>query len=170
MQTLSHRNLVRELYDSRILHKMLGVDTGLRRAPQVVNGTGDSLNKDTKSSREAVRRAWASKADADELDDQRGGPQAEEGEEAEEGRYDIPPPKKRRKTGRSDKDDHTVIYVSGSEDEREDEAYRGVIPEVESQRDSERKGDKRDATSKMSYWLSKGIGTGPIGDEDEYSN
>jgi len=166
-ETLSHRKLVQELYDSRILHKMLGVDTEVRRAPQVVNGVSNGVNDDRKYSREAqnaVHSAWTSE-DRQLSDDDEGGRRAEDGEEVEEGRYDIPPPKKRRKTGRSDKHEHTVVYVSGSEDEREDEAYRAVTIEVEREQDGERKSERRDTASKRSYWLSKGIGLG--GDEDE---
>lgn len=171
-QTLSHRKLVQELYDSRILHKMLGVDTALKRAPQVVNGAGTNKgvhgSKSSGEAQNAVHSAWASEADTDkQLSDDDGARQVAEDTEAEEGRYDIPPPKKRRKTGRSDKDEHTVLYVSGSEDEKEDEAYSGQKREVDRERGDRKDDSRRDTESadrRRSYWLSKGIGLG--GDED----
>lgn len=169
-ETVNHRKLVQELYDKQVLHRVVGI----KPLPTVVTANGytdsrhhtqnTSSSSKSNASRGAVNSAWDGR-DADHDSDHEDGyrdrhhiPADDEG-----GRYAIgrQPPKKRRKTGRSE-DSHAVYFVDDEEDtdgaRREDfEAGEYMSDESEVEERPSRSGVPKN-DNKRSYWLSKATG------------
>ncbi|KAI0080501.1 hypothetical protein K474DRAFT_1615191 [Panus rudis PR-1116 ss-1] len=178
-ETINHRKVVQEIYDSRVLHRLLGVEP---RVPVTLdvkepNGRDRASGSSGKAAAESVEIAWRTSSGED-LSDREDVPRREE-EDKDESRYGIAnvrvpkgqPPLKRRRMGRPS-DAHTVYTSDASdEDEREDGELaaqlhigpgdydaHGVSDEEEEYDVDEPKGDPVKREKTRSYWLSKGIG------------
>ncbi|KAF9478502.1 hypothetical protein BDN70DRAFT_906733 [Pholiota conissans] len=164
-ETINHRRLVQELYDKQVLHRV----TGVKPLPTVVTANGGQKAAPSSSSARAsheVKSAWNDR-DVDRDSDYEDGYRSRHHQLADDegGRYDIgrQPPKKRRKTGRSE-DAHAVYFEDDEEDtdgaRREDAEY--MSDESEDEERSIRDGVPRDGVprndNKRSYWLSKRSG------------
>lgn len=167
---------MQEIYDKKTLHTLLG----RKPQPSVVNGAGSKNDPkgngnlpSSSSGAKSVQSAWKEADPGSDHDDghhSRRRSRHTNGEDEEEGRYDISrqqPPLKRRKIGKV-QDAHTVFTTDDEEDELigddtagEEEHYTsdGALEKLAS-RDPE-KVDKR-----RSYWLSKGIGLGSRAGDD----
>ncbi|KAJ6622921.1 hypothetical protein B0H10DRAFT_2162680 [Mycena sp. CBHHK59/15] len=193
-ETLNNRALVKEVYDKQTLHRLVGVapnahlSNGMKpngkasrsRTPVVVDGAADAkVNGKPRSSAQAsVQSAWA-EADMGLSDD--AGPQRRSDEQ--EGRYAIglPPPKKRRKTGKYSADTHVVTFTADSDASESDSNAGEGEPKSKKEKEKEDasplqiKGMGRRTSSNSSlssntrrdYWLSKGVGMGESGSGDE---
>lgn len=162
---------MQEVYDSQVLHRMLGVEP---RVPVTLDvkqkGSKPPKKSTSRAYEESVKLAWNDKeAGRDSGEEEK----VEDVEEEEESRYGIAdqPPRKRKRTGKGT-DLHTV-YVSDDEDEEGELSlnvkFNDGVSEEEREYDVGGSGDdepksnssKREKT--RSYWLSKGIG---IADEE----
>ncbi|THH31115.1 hypothetical protein EUX98_g3085 [Antrodiella citrinella] len=175
-ETVNHRKLTQEVYDSRVLHRILGIED---IAPVPLEIKHEKSSKQPINSRtqaraaESVQSAW-SKADvaAEEQEDRH------KSDDVEESRYRAAdsrsgqPPKKRRRTGK-DEDLHTVYTTDEEEDVADDNLHLHFAgaPDGASEKEDEytvlsESSLDRDVSSrkelKRSYWLSKGVGLGDI--------
>ena len=149
--------MVQEVYDSQVLHRMLGVTPTASLTGKVV----DNVNVTSRTAEaKSVETAWG---EADMFFDTHNG---SEEEEEIESRYDIEsrrPPAKRRRTG-TQADVHTVYTTDEDEDTFSISHQRGDedgISEEEGEydlsvSDAERPG-RAEAASRRSYWLSKAM-------------
>ncbi|KAK1222953.1 hypothetical protein PQX77_014189 [Marasmius sp. AFHP31] len=193
-EVINQRRVVQEVYDQRVLHKMLGVDPRPVVVTMTMDGdgggqvqgtTGGSRNRKRNGSSEGRRtvakEVWSVSSGEDSDDgndvvylgskrkDQEDG-ELQEDEEEDGGRYDIgaakPPPAKRQKTGK----EVPVYFVDdgdsdGGSEEDEDEDDSVVLDE-EAEYDLEEREKPADKDKRRSYWLSKGIGIGGGAVED----
>lgn len=130
-KTVNHRKVVQEVYDSRVLHHMLGVQPAVPVVidpdePKDEKKSRSKSNKpmsDTRSheAKESVKSAWKETEAEQSFDHSI----TQHEDEEEESRYGIAnvrdtqqgqPPSKRRRTGKS-RDAHTVFTSDASEDE-----------------------------------------------------
>ncbi|KAH8106935.1 hypothetical protein BXZ70DRAFT_915720 [Cristinia sonorae] len=186
-ETVNHRRLTQEVYDSKVLHRMLGIDDPV---PVTVDVRRDENRRDKHVSgrlqaraAESVKSAWDKADMAMDSDEEHAKVQDEE----EESRYRVAdsrsnqPPKKRRRTGK-EKDVHTVYTTDDDEegeigDERDLRIHVGGAGDGVSDEEDEyvalSGSERADASGKMgkdekrSYWLSKGVG---VGNDDEYAS
>jgi len=177
-ETINHRKVVQEVHDSRILHRMVGVEPTV---PVVVHRKEAKWKSDDQvRAAESVKTAWNS--DAEESDDEEGHvPAPSAAVEEEDSRYDVrpgQPPLKRRRMGK-EKDVHTVYTTDedGDDDDNpgaerdvhvhihdEDQDEEGSVTEEEGEYDLDGPGEgsgdvKTKKEQTRSYWLSKGIPT-----------
>ncbi|TCD67285.1 hypothetical protein EIP91_000307 [Steccherinum ochraceum] len=186
-ETVNHRRLTQEVYDSRVLHRMLGIEAdSVTFAIDVKHDSGSSRKPPSSKSQaraaESVKTAWSEAELVMDSDDE-----VTKVEEEEESRYraadsrSSQPPKKRRRMGK-EADMHTVyttdddedgdandkdlrLHVGGADDGVTDEEAEYVVV---SDSESGDQANKRKKDEKRSYWLSKGVGLG--GDTDETSS
>jgi len=172
-ETINHRKLVQELYDTRVLHNLYGV----KPSPAIVNthtngsnvnasGSETSRSQATKSVGSTWHRAEVG-VESDE--DYQNYHRHRQGEgEDEEGRYEIDRqqlPKKRRKVGRIE-DSHTVFTTD------DDELIVTRIDSEDSLDEEEAHYAGNDASEsgmaerRRSYWLSKAINVGGTIEDD----
>lgn len=151
---INNRRLLEEVYEKRVLHKLLRV------APQpsvIIADVPTDHNAKGKSRPDSVQEDWGGEMEL-ESDDEVGHEAAEEGNSDESGRYDIQERRRTRsgRTNGTDQLDLLATYTTDeddlSEDEREDQAYDSVGSD-----DDVRKGRKE---RRRSYWLSKCVGPG----------
>ncbi|KAL0946483.1 hypothetical protein HGRIS_012700 [Hohenbuehelia grisea] len=180
-ETVNHRRLIEELYQSRTLHRVLGVqpkvavvemtsaDGRLKAEPPRAASKPDSRHA------RSVQAAWeeADKAgygdDEDEDIHRRSRKSATRGsddDEEDEGRYRIgrDPPRKRRRTG-GEHDQHTVYFVDDDDGSSMNEALAyasdsssddaALPPQAMPSRNG-----KPNSGAKRSYWLSKAMEVG----------
>jgi non-canonical poly(A) RNA polymerase PAPD5/7 len=182
-QTINHRRVVQEVYDKRVLHKMLGVEAVAISAvdPPVDPDTAGSASKAYPETA-GVAAVWEAADDSESAASEEAPPpppsrkrkparqqpakDADE-ESAEESRYTIVkdgagPPAKRRRTGQS-ADAHTVFTTD--EEEREYAVDDGDDSDEEEGEVAEKgRPNGRSSAERRSYWLSKGVG--PPDDSD----
>ncbi|KAL0057784.1 hypothetical protein AAF712_015568 [Marasmius tenuissimus] len=194
-EVINQRRVVQEVYDQRVLHKMLGVDP----RPVVVTMTmGGDDDEETTSGRSGRNRNGSSEArtvaktvwsvssgsDTESGDDgdvvylgskRKDKEDGEVDEDEDEGRYGIgaakPPPAKRQKTGPGPGKEVPVYFVDGdSEGASEEEDEDSVVLDEEAEYDLEERekpaSQSNDRDKRRSYWLSKGIGAGAVEDID----
>ena len=146
------------------MHDILGVKTKHSEVNGIQNSqTRESGPTTSYSDPKVVKPVWNGRDDLSDEDDYY---RRHDMQEEERGRYDIgrQPPKKRRKTGRTE-DAHTV-YLIDDEDESRSERYENEDGEYYSDegspddRRTSRSGPSPKTDNRRSYWLSKGIGTG----------
>ena len=165
---------MQELHDSKVLHKMLGVDPATEvhfkpAAPPA--GTSAASTSSARAAKQSVQLAWEH---ADAENDATHRRDAEP--EVEESRYGIDrrqPPAKRRRIG-SEIDAHTVYTTDDDDSESEDEdrpqdrrSGDVLVHTVESDSDTGKEEAEYDVASPppksekaertRSYWLSKGV-------------
>lgn len=167
------------MYDSGVLHRILGIDPNIPVTVDMKHSSGSSKKPSSSVSyaqaAQSVKSAWEEAEMVMDSDDEE-----IKNNEEEESRYRAAdarsgqPPTKRRKTGK-DKDIHTVYTTDDEEDEdpvggnkgdktAEEEAEYAVL----SASDDDDKPGKPKKSDVRSFWLSKGIGSG--GELDEYSD
>ncbi|KAK1233190.1 hypothetical protein PQX77_003666 [Marasmius sp. AFHP31] len=192
-EVINQRRVVQEVYDQRVLHKMLGVDPRPVVVTMTMDGDGDhqaqgttggrnrKRNGSSEGRRTVAKEVWSvsSGEDSDDGDDvvylgskrkdQEDGELQEDGEEDEDGgRYDIgaakPPPAKRQKTGK----EVSVYFVDDGDSDggSEEEEEDSVVLDEEAEYDLEELEKPADKDKRRSYWLSKGIGIGGGAVED----
>ena len=185
VQTINHRRLVREVYEDRTLHRMLGVEPRKIAVPPDITDSRRSINFQAESSRNGHTKSKNSArvvqeifeevdmemdSDIEEIEK----PERRDHSEEEGGRYGIgvrgQPPSKRRRVGTA-QDTHTV-FTTDDEEEEEGMIVSTITDEGESLDEYEASGpeDARDSKTaqqdrRRSYWLSKGIGTGAVNDD-----
>ena len=148
-QTINNRRLLQEVYEKRLLHKLLRVP------PQASVVTADVPNDDDAKGKSSAREEWDGEMEL-ASDEDVGREDVEEGNSDESGRYDIQERRlagsgRSNGTGRFDpQTTYTTDEEDLSEDELEDQAYdsAGSDDDVRRSRMNRRR----------SYWLSKGIG------------
>ena len=166
---------MQEVYDNRVLHRMLGVEP---QVPVVVSEGSSRKRGSGGRSHEAeasVKSAWEEADSAPEPSNRHNAEDVEE----EESRYGIDarqPPRKRRRTD-TKKDDH--VYISDDEDDEDDDTREvplvvhtlgdsddekgsdGALTAEEAEYDidepEDATPDKSEKAKRRSYWLSKGI-------------
>ncbi|KZT70088.1 hypothetical protein DAEQUDRAFT_810830 [Daedalea quercina L-15889] len=154
-ETINHRRLVQEVFDRRVLHRMLGItprkEIVLDSPPAPLNGKSSAAQK------ASVQTAWEEADMALAFDKN-----AAEDEE-DESRYQIDgrqePPRKRRRLGR-ESDMHTVFTTDDEDAEDVQDYSLHVVDEPEdsvSATKDMRPVSRGDASSKRDYWLSKGL-------------
>ncbi|CAL1705450.1 unnamed protein product [Somion occarium] len=129
-ETINHRKLVQEVYDSQVLHRMLGVEPTIPVTEEVKRPNGNNKSSSSRckpmsqtrsrEAQESVKSAW-NESDVDHSFDHSA---AHASDEEEESRYGIAnvrephsqPPIKRRRTGKPE-DEHTVFTSDASEEE-----------------------------------------------------
>ena len=174
-QTINQRRLVQEVYDKRVLHRMLGMEPGIVVSSRLSEKRFSG--KDTREAADSVKAAW------EEADNSFDANYRHVAEPEEEGRYGIDsrlPPRKRR---RLDNKMDAHVYISDDDDDDDDDPEvddaallvhtagdsdngSAVVPDGSEEEDAYDLGDvDEDADSKhervrrtRSYWLSKGIG------------
>ncbi|KAF7440289.1 hypothetical protein PC9H_000633 [Pleurotus ostreatus] len=182
-ETINHRRLVEEEYNSRALHDLLGVKPRPVVVDAVVEEPKPSKTKPstakpasgrrTKES-QSVASAWGD--DDDEIvilgaSSGQSPSKAEaivDDEESDGGRYGIgQPPHKRRKTG-MDRDNHTVYVVDDEEEDSLAEEEAHYISDSSSAQEvvSKKPVSKGDKDRNRSFWLSKAVETN-LGDYSE---
>lgn len=171
--------MIQEVYDDRILHRLLGVEpkknlvihqpeasrhrgSRIKRSAQEVEEIYEKADMDMDSDIEEIRSLQSPNGHRHQSDD-------------EEGRYDIgardQPPNKRRKMGQA-RDMHTVFITDDEEEEEGELIVNNITDEGESLEEYESDGageEERDSKTaqqdkRRSYWLSKGIGIGSVDD------
>ncbi|KAJ7598849.1 hypothetical protein C8J56DRAFT_1157921 [Mycena floridula] len=172
-ETIEHRKLMRQIYDNRTLHTILGV----KPAPIVVEGPANDQDtkpndivevpestavKDTNSNVEETPSKGIDFDSGDEFVKE--GPSLEDIDLEEGGRYDIArsePPNKRRRLGLP-MDAHTVFTTDDegdvdSLDEEEEEYKSGSESKAVTASEIAVGKNSLSSKSRRSYWLSKGI-------------
>ncbi|KAG6370069.1 hypothetical protein JVT61DRAFT_12475 [Boletus reticuloceps] len=137
-ETINNRRLLQEVYDKRLLHKLLRVPL------QATVITADvPIDQDAKV-KTGVGAAWDGDMEP-ESDDDTGHEAVEEGNSEEIGRYDIQEqrPGRSERTNGTDRFDPLTTYTTDEEDLSGDSEDDDVRVQKERRR---------------SYWLSKGIG------------
>ncbi|KAH9843120.1 uncharacterized protein C8Q71DRAFT_820219 [Rhodofomes roseus] len=155
-ETINHRRLVQDVFDRRVLHRMLGITPRADVVPEVPQAA--SNGKSNAKHKASVQTAWE-EADIAPASDK----SAAEDEE-EESRYRIDdrrePPRKRRRLGRESAI-HTV-FTTDDEDAEDVQEYSMHVVEDEDSvsvaKGTRGKAPRGDASSKRDYWLSKGLG------------
>ncbi|KAH9917444.1 uncharacterized protein B0H18DRAFT_938513 [Fomitopsis serialis] len=159
-ETINHRRLVQEVFELRVLHRMLGIAPRVdivSDVPQAAsNGKSNVGHKESVETacKEAEVASASNKSAAED----------EEEDEEEESRYKIDdrrePPRKRRRLGR-ESDMHTV-FTTDEEDPEDVQDYNLHVVDDEDSvsvaKGAKRRVPRRDASSKRDYWLSKGLG------------
>ncbi|KAF8625741.1 hypothetical protein AX17_006768 [Amanita inopinata Kibby_2008] len=177
-ETINHRKLVQEVYDSRVLHNLVGINPKptIVQAAVVTNTNGGRPRPPSSSqsgiAQKAVRAAWKEAeegaiSDYDASHKRRSLAAYEDEDEDDEGRYHIgrqrPPPHKRRRTGKA-ADLHTVFTTDDdaegslfSRGESETEEGEYLESTQKGHRGRQQEGGEAESR-RRSYWLSKGIG------------
>jgi non-canonical poly(A) RNA polymerase PAPD5/7 len=175
-ETVNHRRVVQEVWEDRVLHKLLGIEdilatpskskeypqetgvAGVWEADETASDSSESSSDDSDTSQRSKKRKRVPTQTTDHRDE----------EDEEESRYRIKkdakaggPPRKRIRVG-AEVDAHPNATTE------EDEEYGGSI---DSDNDSEevedgevaeakvsRSGDREKSTKRRSYWLSKAMG------------
>ncbi|KAJ3887328.1 hypothetical protein GG344DRAFT_55872, partial [Lentinula edodes] len=166
---INHRRVVQEVYDRRILHKLLNVKPRII-IPIVISSEGDQhtgANKDEEDdhNNNLHRRRRNERSGSDSEDDS--------------GKYGISgrqQPKKRMKTG-GEMDMHTLVTIYTTDDEEGNDTSSGSELDSVAEEEAEYDVDVIDADAgmhvdmgkdavvsepKRSYWLSKGIVSGDV--------
>ncbi|KAJ3916870.1 hypothetical protein F5877DRAFT_45742 [Lentinula edodes] len=167
---INHRRVVQEVYDRRILHKLLNVKPRII-IPMVISSEGDrhtGANDDEENdhSNNLHRRRRDERSGSDSEDDP--------------GKYGISgrqPPKKRMKTG-GEMDMHTLVTIYTTDDEEGNDTSSESELDSVAEEEAEYDVDVIDADAgmhagskplsnggnekKRSYWLSKGIVSGDV--------
>lgn len=170
--------MVQEVYDKRVLHRMLGVTPQSSLLQRLA--PSEHPGRSRAEGQASVRSAWE-EADMD-LGSEDG--RAEEDDEDDESRYDIDarrqPPKKRRRTGRlsdvhtvfttdDDDVDDDLLRVHGLDDdglsEEEREYDLSALGDGGAGGDGESDGKSGLRERKRSYWLSKALAMNGSGDD-----
>ncbi len=185
-QTINHRKVVQEVYDSGDLHRMVGQ----KPLPQVFDGRSNGVSDSSKNMPEMDMDLGTDSEQEKESKKRR----REKDDESDGGRYNIgkEPPKKRRRKGTSadfrglfttDEDsiaegekagpskkrrrnvDAGGIFTADEDSLSEEEGeYASDSSNRPADKESIRKADIKDRN--RSYWLSKGIGPGDVEDGD----
>lgn len=168
---MNHRLLVQELHDSKVLHRMLGIDPAAEVRFRPSDTPENNGTSQTRAAKESVRSAW------EHADAERDTTHKREAEpEVEESRYGIDrrqPPTKRRRMG-AEIDMHTVYTTDDDEESEDEDKNKGemkgdgvVVHTIDSGSEtgdeeeeydvslSSNKSEKAERT--RSYWLSKGV-------------
>ena len=164
METINHRLLVQELHDSKVLHRMLGLDSAAEVRFRPSDAPESNGTSQVRAAKESVQSTWEH---ADAEHDAAHGRDAEP--DVEESRYGIDkrqPPSKRRRVG-AEIDMHTVYTTDDDEDSEEDGGEGVVVHTVDSGSGTGEEEDEYDVSfssnksekteRKRSYWLSKGV-------------
>jgi non-canonical poly(A) RNA polymerase PAPD5/7 len=175
-QTINHRRLVREVYDKRVLHNILGVKP---RAEVVVQEQSEPRHDYEPQKRPRSLRSpppkerysvWKDLEGRDtgvyqELRDASNRNDHDPEDPEESGKYDIgmQPPRKRRRRD-NEKDKHTVFVAddddaSASESESTDEAEANAYA-FNGEATLGKKSSSDREERRRNYWLSKAIGLG----------
>ena len=182
-QTINHRRLIREVYDDRTLHRMLGVEPRKTTVPAQVLDSKRKINFQSEPSRNRRTQSKPAARAVEEIFEEADMDMDSDIEEQEKlerhhkrrdhsddekGRYGIaardPPPNKQRKLEKV-QDTHAV-FTTDDEEEEEGEVMNTNTDE-DSLEEYESDGAEMVQGSKLvrqemrrSYWLSKGIGNG----------
>ncbi|KAK0239497.1 hypothetical protein EDD85DRAFT_766214 [Armillaria nabsnona] len=188
-ETINHRKVVQEVYDSGDLHRMVGQ----KPLPQVFDGRSNRVSGSSKNMHEMGMDLGTDSEQEKESKKRR----REEDDESDGGRYNIgkEPPKKRRRKGTSadfrglfttDEDsvaegekagpskkrrrnvDVGGIFTADEDSLSEEEGeYASDSSNRPADKESIRQADIEERNRKQSYWLSKGIGPGDVEDGDD---
>ncbi|PBK78829.1 hypothetical protein ARMSODRAFT_902418 [Armillaria solidipes] len=193
-ETINHRKVVQEVYDSGDLHRMVGQ----KPLPQVFDGRTNGVKNDSDSSKNMHEKDMDLGTDSEQEKESKKR-RREEDDESDGGRYSIgkEPPKKRRRKGTSadfrglfttDEDsvaegekagpskkskrngtqvDAGGIFTADEDSLSEEEGeYASDSSNRPADKELIRKADLEDRNRKQDYWLSKGIGPGDVEDSD----
>ncbi|KAK0463566.1 uncharacterized protein EV420DRAFT_1096733 [Desarmillaria tabescens] len=162
-ETINHRKVVQEVYDSGDLHRMVGQ----KPLPQVFYGRSESngIKNDGDSSKN--KHEMDMELGTDSEHERESKKRRRDEDESDGGRYNIgkEPPKKRRRKGTSADFRGPFTTDEDSLAEEEDE-YASDSSNRPVDKESIRKADTEERNRKQSYWLSKGIGPGDVEDSD----
>lgn len=184
-QTINHRRLIQEIYDDKVLHRLLGVEP--RKTVEVIeshrtvkvhsepNGSVKVTSTSTRIVEEIFEKDMQMNSDMEEDSAplRVNGSRAEQSDE-EGGRYGIAsreqPQSKRQKTGK-EQDMHNVYTTDDDEDEDLRLTVNTVSDGQTSIEDGEyASGDSKEVPEsnsaqrdkKRAYWLAKGVGPGSM--------
>ncbi|KAK0482644.1 hypothetical protein IW261DRAFT_1333624 [Armillaria novae-zelandiae] len=172
-ETINHRKVVQEVYDSGDLHRIVGQ----KPLPQVFDGRSDGVKNGSDSSKN-IHEMNMDLATDSEQEKETKKRRREDDDESDGGRYDIvkePPKKRRRKRAPADfrglhrhNGTQDGLFTADEDSLAEEEAeYATGSPNHLADKESIRKADVQDRDRKRSYWLSKGIGPGDVEDGDD---
>ncbi|KAK2463866.1 hypothetical protein APHAL10511_004171 [Amanita phalloides] len=171
-ETINHRKLVREVYDKRILHNIMGVPPkpvvlqASSNGAVIVNGNSPQPSGST-SAKRVTHPVWEDDDEEDIIVDYRPAGFDEE----EEGRYHITrrqqrSPHKRRKTGK-EADSHTV-FIPDDDGESSAPSEAGQLRDRRASHHRRRTEHAGDTDKRRLYWLSKADrAPGPDEEEDK---
>ncbi|KAG7448343.1 uncharacterized protein BT62DRAFT_947383 [Guyanagaster necrorhizus] len=191
-ETINHRKVVQEVYDSGDLHRMVGQ----KPLPQVFDGRSDGNQNGSGFSKESYEMNMDLGTDSEQERESK--KRRRDDDESDGGRYNIgkEPPKKRRRKGISaDFREHFTTgedsvaegkneeppknrgrketqldtrepFTTDEDSLAEEEDEYASDSSSPADKESKRKVDIGERNRKQSYWLSKGIGPGDVGDSD----
>ncbi|KAK0196515.1 hypothetical protein F5146DRAFT_1129297 [Armillaria mellea] len=190
-ETINHRKVVQEVYDSGDLHRIVGQ----KPLPQVFDGRSNGVKDGSDSSKKMHEMDMNLGTDSEQEKENKKR-RREADDESDGGRYNIgnEPPKKRRRMGASANfrgpfttDEDSVaegenegpskkprrngtqdgIFTADEDSLSGEEAeYASDSSNHPTDKESIRKADIEDRNRKQMYWLSKGIGPGDVEDSD----
>ncbi|KXN91438.1 Poly(A) RNA polymerase cid14 [Leucoagaricus sp. SymC.cos] len=174
-EAINHRRLVKEVYDKRVLHNIMGVKP---RAQVIIQEQPVEPERDSQNQQKRPRSPHSPPAkekyslwrvmegsDTSVSHEIRGTSHRNDHDPEESGKYDIgkQPPRKRRRKDREE-NKHTV-FIADDEDGTDDSASNVSTDEAEAREyavNGEVKPGKplsnADTEKKRNYWLSKGVG------------
>ncbi|KAK0211250.1 hypothetical protein DFS33DRAFT_1250899 [Desarmillaria ectypa] len=160
-ETINHRKVVQEVYDSGDLHRMVGQ----KPLPQVFDGRSNGIKNSSGPSKNVHKMDMGLGTDSEHERESK--KRRRDDDESDGGRYNIgkEPPKKRRRKGTSA--DFRGHFTTDEDSLAEEEGeYASDSSNHPADKESIRKVDTGERNRKQSYWLSKGIGPGDVGDSD----
>ncbi|KAK0496784.1 hypothetical protein EDD18DRAFT_1163932 [Armillaria luteobubalina] len=192
-ETINHRKVVQEVYDSGDLHRIVGQ----KPLPQVFDGRSNGAKNGSDSSKNMYEMNMDLATDSEQEKESKKR-RREDDDESDGGRYAIgkEPPKKRRRKGASadyrglhcfTTDEDSVaegekegtskkhrhngtrdrVFTADEDSLSEEEAaYASDSSNRPADKSPIRKPDIQDRERKQSYWLSKAIGPGDVQDDD----